>query len=66
MEGLLLGLITVLLWEFQRMAKRKEKYKNAYWCERKGRTRVGKIVGLKSNCRPGARRVPNIRIALLS
>lgn len=49
--GILLGIVSILSWEFVKLYKKKDKYKQAYWGERKGRTRVEKEMKKIANIR---------------
>lgn len=51
MEGLFLGIVSLLSWEYIRILRKKEKYKVAYWGERKGRTRVEREMKRIANIR---------------
>lgn len=55
--GILLGAVSILAWEYLRLLKKKQKYKEAYWGERKGRTRVEremkKIANIRLNTEEG-------------
>lgn len=57
LTGLLLGAVTIMLFQFQRILKKKNKYKDAYWAERRGRARVEKemkkIADIRLNTQEG-------------
>jgi tRNA-Thr(GGU) m(6)t(6)A37 methyltransferase TsaA len=49
--GVLLGVVSILSWEMVKLVKKKNKYKQAYWGERKGRTRVEREMKKIANIR---------------
>jgi hypothetical protein len=50
-EGVALGLLAILLWQYRSLRRKKDKYSEAYWAERRGRARVEKEMQKISNIR---------------
>jgi tRNA-Thr(GGU) m(6)t(6)A37 methyltransferase TsaA len=51
MEGIALGLLSVLICQYVRLRRKKLKYQDAYWAERRGRARVEKEMKKIANIR---------------